>query len=144
VNTPSEMIFRMSVVGIGEDVAVTFFRDQQIESRAVTLMNAPDVPARAQRVTGRDTPVPEVTLVNINPRVLAEFGLPLSSDGVVVAETGPYGARAGLRAGDVISEINGERVSDTGAALRALEASGRWLGLLIVRGGKPLQLKFRL
>jgi len=60
------------------------------------------------------------------------------------AETGPYGARAGLRAGDVIAEINGARVSDTGEALRKLEASGRWLGLLIVRGGKPLQLEFRL
>ena len=144
VNTPSEMIFRMSVVGIGEDVKVTFFREQEIDSRAVTLMSAPDVPARAPVVTGVETPMPEVTLININPRVLAQFGLPLSSDGVVVAETGPYGARAGLRAGDVIAEINGARVSDTGEALRKLEASGRWLGLLIVRGGKPLQLKFRL
>ena len=144
VNTPSEMIFRMSVVGIGEDVKVTFFREQEIDSRAVTLMSAPNVPARAPVVTGVETPMPEVTLININPRVLAQFGLPLSSDGVVVAETGPYGARAGLRAGDVIAEINGARVSDTGEALRKLEASGRWLGLLIVRGGKPLQLKFRL
>ena len=144
VNTPSEMIFRMSVVGIGEDVKVTFFREQEIDSRAVTLMSAPDVPERAPVVTGDETPMPEVTLININPRVLAQFGLPLSSDGVVVAETGPYGARAGLRAGDVIAEINGARVSDTGEALRKLEASGRWLGLLIVRGGKPLQLKFRL
>ena len=144
VNTPSEMIFRMSVVGIGEDVKVTFFREQEIDSRAVTLMSAPDVPARAPVVTGVETPMPEVTLININPRVLAQFGLPLSSDGVVVAETGPYGARTGLRAGDVIAEINGARVSDTGEALRKLEASGRWLGLLIVRGGKPLQLKFRL
>ena len=144
VNTPSEMIFRMSVVGIGEDVKVTFFREQEIDSRAVTLMSAPDVPARAPVVTGDETPMPEVTLININPRVLAQFGLPLSSDGVVVAETGPYGARAGLRAGDVIAEINGARVSDTREALRKLEASGRWLGLLIVRGGKPLQLKFRL
>ena len=144
VNTPSEMIFRMSVVGIGGDVKVTIFREQEIDSRAVTLMSAPDVPARAPVVTGVETPMPEVTLININPRVLAQFGLPLSSDGVVVAETGPYGARAGLRAGDVIAEINGARVSDTGEALRKLEASGRWLGLLIVRGGKPLQLKFRL
>jgi Do/DeqQ family serine protease len=144
VNTPSEMIFRMSVAGIGNEIDVMFFREQEMETRSVTLKAAPDAPSRMALTTGTDTPMPAVVLMNINPSVLAEYGLPLSSNGVVVADTGPYGARAGLRAGDVITEINGARVSDTGEAQRKLKASGRWLSLLIERGGKPLQLKFRL
>jgi Do/DeqQ family serine protease len=144
VNTPAEMIFRMSVAGIGNTAEVSVFHEGNIATRGVTLTTAPDVPARKALVTGDNTPLPGVTLLNVNPAVLAEFGLPLSSDGVVVADTGPLGARAGLRAGDVITEINGTRVSDTRAAQRKLAASGRWLSLTVERGGQLLQLRFRL
>jgi len=144
VNTPAEMIFRMTVAGIGNETEVTFFSEEEIDTRPVTLARAPDMPPRAALVTDDDTPLPQVQLININPAVLAEFGLPLSSDGVVVADTGPFGARAGLRVGDVITEINGARVSDTGEAARKLAASGRWLSLSVERAGQRMQLRFRL
>lgn len=144
VNTPAEMIFRMTVAGIGNETEVMFFREQETETRPVTLTSAPDLPPRAALTTGDDTPLPQVRLINVNPAVLADFGLPLSSDGVVVADTGPFGARAGLRVGDVITEINDARVSDTGEAARKLAASGRWLSLGIERAGQRIQLRFRL
>lgn len=143
VNTPSEMIFRMTVTGLGNQARVEFFREGETDFRKVELLAAPEEPSRQDVTTGRDTPVPQVRLSNINPAVLAEYDLPLGLDGVVVTEPGPFGARAGLRLGDVIRGINGERVSDTGEALRRLEASGRWVRLDIIRAGRPLSLRFR-
>lgn len=144
VNSPGEMIFRMTVTGIGNAAEIMFFREGETDTRAVKLVAAPESPPRMQRLTGRDTPLPEVLLTNINPAVLAEYGLPLRSDGVVVQEAGPFGARAGLRAGDVIRAINGSRVSNTREAARRLAESGRWLRLDVERAGRPLQLRFRL
>lgn len=143
VNTPSEMIFRMAVTGLGNQARVEFFRAGETDYRKVRLLAAPEEPERQAVTTGRDTPVPQVRLSNINPAVLAEYGLPLGSDGVIVTEPGPLGARAGLRTGDVIRGINGNRVSDTGEALRLLEASGRWVRIDIVRSGRPISLSFR-
>ncbi|RFP87783.1 PDZ domain-containing protein [Rhodobacteraceae bacterium 63075] len=143
VNTPSEMIFRMTVTGLGNQARVEFFRAGETDYRKARLLAAPEDPPRQAVTTGRDTPVPQVRLSNVNPAVLAEYALPLGSDGVIVTEPGPLGARAGLRAGDVIREVNGNRVSDTGEALRLLQASGRWVRLDIVRSGRPLSLSFR-
>jgi len=143
VNTPLEMIFRMTVTGLGNEARVEFFRAGETDYRKVRLLAAPEEPPRQAVTTGRDTPVPQVRLSNVNPAVLAEYALPLGSDGVIVTEPGPLGARAGLRAGDVIRGINGNRVSDTGEALRLLQASGRWVRLDIVRSGRPLSLSFR-
>lgn len=143
VNTPSEMIFRMTVTGLGNQARVEFFRAGETDYRKARLLAAPEEPPRQAVTTGRDTPVSQVRLSNVNPAVLAEYALPLGSDGVIVTEPGPLGARAGLRAGDVIREVNGNRVSDTGEALRLLQASGRWVRLDIVRSGHPLSLSFR-
>ncbi len=144
VNTPSEMIFRMGVAGIGNQSQVLVFSEGETDTRKVRLAGPPNTPAREEVETGTDTPLPGVRLSNINPAVLAEFSLPLSSNGVVVTEPGPLGARAGLRPGDVIRAINSDRVSDTAEALRKLEKSGRWMSLSLERGGQSLQLKFRL
>lgn len=144
VNAPSEMIFRMSVTGSGEEVAVTFFRGGELIERKVTLMPAPDTPARNEITLSEDTPLPQMVLSNLNPAVLAEFDLPLTSVGVLVREPGPYGLRAGLQSGDVIRQVNGESVSETGEAQQRLQDSGRWLGLTVERGGRAMKLRLRL
>ncbi|MBU2980270.1 trypsin-like peptidase domain-containing protein [Lentibacter algarum] len=144
VNTPAEMIFRMSVSGVGNESRIQVFTDGETDHRIVRLTTPPDRPARDELLTDKSTRIPGVKLSNINPAVLAEHGLPLRSDGVVVVDPGPLGTRAGLRRSDVIMLINGERVSDTGEARRKLEASGRWMSLGVERGGQRVTLKFRL
>ncbi len=144
VNTPSEIIFRMGVAGIGNQSQVLVFSEGETDTRNVRLAAAPDVPERAEVRTDKETPLPGILLSNVNPAVLAEFSLPLGANGVVVADPGPLGVRVGLRLGDVITQINGERVSDTAEALRRLRKSGRWMSLGLERAGQGLQLKFRL
>ncbi|MFD1157343.1 trypsin-like peptidase domain-containing protein [Roseovarius aestuarii] len=144
VNTPAEMIFRMSVAGMGDQARVSVLRNGKARDATVSLMPAPDKPARAEVETGKRSAIPGMRLSNINPAVVAEFGLPLNAVGVLVVDPGRLGARAGLRAGDVLRGINDEPASDTATATALLERKARWLSLDVQRGAKRSVLRFRL
>jgi len=144
VNTPAEMIFRMSVAGIGAEATITRLRQGQAEEITLTLTAPPDTPPRAQSQTGRSAAIPGMTVSTINPVVLAQYDLPLAASGVVVDDPGPVGARVGLRPGDILRKVNGVDVANTDSALALLtDARGR-LTLEVQRGGQRLVMRFRL
>jgi len=144
VNSPAEMVYRLSLAGIGAEATVTRIREGAQEEIAVTLTAAPETPPRDRRVTGRDAALPGVSLVTINPAVIEEYGLPLGAAGVLVEDTGPYGARAGLRPGDILRQIDGRQTPDTATATAALRDAGRVLVLGVLRDGRNLSLRLRL
>lgn len=144
VNTPAEMVFRMTVAGMGADARVVYARDGKSHEVSVPMIVAPETPARDTRTLTKAAVLPEVTLSNVNPGVLAQFGLPLSASGVVVENPGPYGARAGLQPGDILLRINGDEVADTKAAERALTARMKTLSLDVQRGLQRVSMRFRL
>ena len=144
VNTPDEMVFRMTVAGLGNSVPVTRVRGGQAQQVEVALIVAPDQPPRAAVVTGERAALPGMELWSINPAVLAEIGLPLSVEGVVVADPGPAGSRAGLKRGDVLRAIDGAVVADTAQATAALDAARRSLTLDVQRGTQRIVMRFRL
>lgn len=145
VNTPAEMVFRMSVAGIGQTASVTRIRDAgPAEKVEVALIAAPDDPPRDQRVTGRRSAIPGLMLSNINPVVISEHGLPLTVTGVIVEDPGPVGARAGLRRGDILRAINGTDAGDTATAAALLEDANRRLTLDVQRGTRRMAMRFRL
>jgi Do/DeqQ family serine protease len=141
VNTPSEMVYRMSVAGTRE-VMIDRVRDGEVSTVEVGLMTAPDEPPRDLRSLGRRSALPELTLMQINPAVIHEFNLPLTMSGVLVADPGPYGARVGLRAGDVLRAVNGREVETPRDAERALSEPGGYR-LAVQRGGSQVMLAFR-
>ncbi len=144
VNTPAEMIFRMSVEGLGGKVDIEFIRDGTTDVTEIDLISAPDEPARDQRTTNDGSVIPGMTLSRINPSVMAEYDLPLSATGVLIEDPGRIGARAGLRAGDILLAVNGDAVEDTKAAEAALRAGGRRLQLDVLRDGQKVSMRFRL
>lgn len=144
VNTPAEMIFRMSVAGLGTEAQVRRIRDGREERVAVRLIAPPDEPPRAALRTGRRAAIPGLTLSNINPAVIAEQGLPLAAEGVLVTDPGELGLRAGLRAGDILRAVNGREARDTETASALLRQARRRLALEVQRGGRRLILRFRL
>jgi Do/DeqQ family serine protease len=144
VNTPDEMVFRMTVAGLGNSVPITRVRAGKMEETAVRLIPAPDTPARDMLRTGPRTLLPGMELSNINPAVLAELGLPLGATGVAITDPGPAAARVGLARGDVLRAINGTAATDTAAAAGLLETSGRWLSLDVQRGDQRQVLRLRL
>ena len=81
--------------------------------------------------------------------VSAAFGLAPNTEGVLVAAiTDPNtpGAKAGLKAGDVIIDFNGQKVTESGELQKAVGNSpvGSQVTLTVLRDGKPVQLKATL
>ena len=141
VNTPGELVYRMSVAREA-DVLVDYIRRGKRGSVLVTLAPPPDDPPRADTELPRDTVLPGLKLVRINPAVIAEYGLPLEASGVLVTEPGRFGARVGLRPGDVIQLINGTRVDTPQMVEAALSRPGQFR-LAVQRGNGRVVLSFR-
>ena len=144
VNTPAEMIFRMSVAGIGQTVDVAALKDGEMATVPVRLIDAPEEPGRDTVTTSRKSSVPDMVLSNINPAVLGQYGLPLSLSGVVIEEPGPTGGRMGLRPGDVLLSIDEQQIATTGEARDALRKARRVVTIEIQRGNQRLVSRFRL
>ena len=144
VNTPPEMMFRMSVVGLGAKARIGYVRDGKNHQATVRLIGAPEVPPRDPVQTGQGSPIPGLQLETVNPAVIAERGLPPDTTGVVVADPGPIGARVGLLAGDVIRAINGTPVNTGAAVLEVLPTADRRLEIGLLRQGRQMVLRLRL
>ncbi|MDK3018696.1 trypsin-like peptidase domain-containing protein [Pseudodonghicola flavimaris] len=144
VNSAPEMVFRMTVTGIGETAKFTRVRDGQPEEIAVRMIPAPNKPAAEPITLGDKTVLPGLSVARINPAVITRVDLPLSAEGVVITDPGRYGARAGLRPGDVIVSINDVAISRTGDVKKALTDPGRWLKMDLLRHGQQVSLRFRL
>ncbi|MCQ0093687.1 trypsin-like peptidase domain-containing protein [Roseovarius sp. M141] len=145
VNGPAEMIYRMTVAGIGAELMVTAVQGGVQRDIAVPMQRAPESPPRATLTTGARAALPGVTLSTINPAVMAEYDLPLTaSSGVLVVDPGEIGARAGLRAGDTLLSINGAEVATSTDASAALERARGRLALDVQRGQRRLTMRFRL
>lgn len=144
VNTPAEMVFRMSVAGLGSMAEVLMVRGGEVQSRKVQLDVAPNTPARDRMETGRKSALPGLVMSNINPAVLGQYGLPLSLTGVVVENPGELGARMGLAAGDVLRVIDGQNVETTKQVDEALRIARKRLTLEVQRGTRRVVMRFRL
>ena len=143
VNTPAEMLFRMSVEGLGEEVEMVYLRNGDLFRTNVDLIAPPDDPPREARVLSERELLTGLEVARINPAVSAQLGLPLNKDGVVVIEPGPLGRRVGLRIGDVIRRVDRfviQSPTDVGPALR--QAAPNVL-IEAERGGQRLILRFR-
>lgn len=144
VNTPPEMIFRMSVAGIGGTPTVTRLRGTEKAEVTVAMTVAPDDPPAQELMLGDDTVMPGLIVARANPVTIARFGMPLATTGVVVVDPGAAGGRAGLRIGDIILSINKQNITLSDDVRVALTGPGRRLRMDLKRRGQRVSLRFRL
>ncbi len=144
VNTPAEMIYRMSVAGLGGQAVVTRLRDGDASDITLDLIAAPEDPPRDRLRTTRRAAIPDLTLEQVNPAVISAFGLPLMAEGVVVADPGEIGARVGLRPGDILRAINRASVSTPAEVAAQLESVRGRVVLRVQRGTQIISLRFRV
>ena len=144
VNTPAEMVYRMSVVGLGNTAAVSSVRKGVERSFEVAMIAAPDTPARMLTKLGQGSVLPGLQVVRINPAVIAEMNLPLEAHGVLVADPGPFGAQVGLRRGDVILAINGIDIQVPDEVATLFGGQVRRFEIVVQRGTRRSFLRFRV
>ncbi len=143
VNSPQELMFRLSAGGIGGEATLTWQRGTERREARVALVAPPETPAR-NRLTVRSSALRGLVAETINPAVAAEQGLDPQASGVVVVEVADLAARAGLQPGDVLLSVNRQRVGDTAALDRALSDPSRYWEVELVRGGRRSVLRFRI
>ncbi|MEP4195594.1 MAG: trypsin-like peptidase domain-containing protein [Aliishimia sp.] len=142
VNSPPEMIYHMTVRGVGETLRVVRNRNGRELGLNVRLTEAPDDPPSDARTLPEASGLPELAFANANPALMAQFDLPIEMSGVLITNPGPYGARVGVRAGDLVLSVNGQTVANSKDAAAALEQRGRYR-LTLRRGTQRVELSFR-
>lgn len=144
VNSPAEMLFRMSIAGLGGVARVTRIQDGKLSEVDVPMILAPDDPPAEPHTLSDQTVLPGLELSRVNPAVIARFGLPFSLSGVIVTTTGQIGARAGLQQGDVILAVNSDEMERPLDVEEALRNPGRRVTMDVWRRGQRIALRFRL
>jgi serine protease Do len=88
-----------------------------------------------------------VTLEPVNADLAQQFGLSNTNGAIVTDVTpGQPGAKAGLKSGDVITAIDGQKVTDsTDLTMKVTEhAPGQTVALDVIRDGKPMKVNVTL
>jgi Do/DeqQ family serine protease len=143
VGDSNDLRNRIGSLTPGSAVTLDVVRDGQERQVRVTLGELPSSERPAAAASGS---VGErgLTLERLTPDMAARLGLPRNSGGVIVTgiEPGSPAARAGLRQGDLIRQVNNRRVTNPAEVRELLsqEDDGRPALLLVERDGQPLYL----
>ena len=143
INSPAEMLYRMSVVGIGTAVDVSYLSQGILKSSKIDLVEMPNWEAK-QVTLGPEFIFMDLHISELTPEFQSKFGLSFSSDGLIVLDPGRITSRLGLRRGDLLGEVNGkpvDTIEDAISAISSIKSSG---SITIIRSGRRVSLRFRL
>ena len=133
VDSPHALFIRTAEIPVGRSVVVRFYRNGGIGEANVTMTTPP--PPLDESITPPTPPVP-------TPVILSALGLGLAgkpaSNGVVsgvavISAKGPA-AKAGIVAGDVIEQVNGQNVATAADVQAQLKALGKLPPVFLVSG----------
>ncbi len=143
INSPAEMLYRMSVAGIGAAVDVSYLSGGIIKSSKIDLIEIPNFKAK-EVILGPEFIFIDLRISEVTPEFQSKFGLSFSSTGLIVLDPGRIASRLGLRRGDLLREINGKSVDtieDVTSAISSIHSTG---SITIIRSGRQVSLRFRL
>ncbi|MBV9076531.1 MAG: PDZ domain-containing protein, partial [Methylobacteriaceae bacterium] len=139
VDDPDAFGWRFALKGVSGETPVTVNRGGKPLTLTVKLMPPPEIPPReATRIRAR-SPFQGATAMNGSPAVAEELRLE-TSEGVVISavEDGSIAAGLGLQKGDVVRQVNGEKVATTRDLDRIARAGAPVWRVTIERNGQTL------
>jgi serine protease Do len=142
VATPRELAIDVAAAHPGSETKLEVLRDGKAQSVSVTLASVKnDAAATREGGGGQDQPSVGVALGSLTPELRGELDLPARTHGAVVTsvQPGSPAAQAGIREGDVIIGVDGEKIASPGEAVKAIHASVRKdhaVALRILRDGQ--------
>ncbi|MCP5361032.1 MAG: Do family serine endopeptidase [Hyphomicrobiales bacterium] len=137
--------FRIATGTLGEVVPITILRDGQAQTLHITLLPPPENVPREETALKGDHPLSGATIANLSPVIADELSLDAVSGVVILAvERGSTAARLGLSEGDIIANINNQRMESVQEVGSAVAKPQREWVLKIKRGPQVLTLTLRL
>src|SRR5499426_4075005 len=114
VDDPNAFDYRFGTKALGGSARLEILRGGREQSATVSLRSAPATP-RDEIVIRSRSPFSGVKIANLSPALAEELQLQNVDQGVAIVDvdTGSYASNLGFQRGDVIEEVNGERISKT-------------------------------
>ena len=143
VDDPDAFGWRFALKGLSGEAPLTVNRRGKRQALAIKLGAPPEVPARDAVTPKGRVPFSGATLVNLSPAVSDEMHVELQ-EGVIVTsvEEGSTADRLGFQKGDVVLQINGERIGTTRTFEGMLRSGARSWEVSIRRAGQVLTTVF--
>jgi serine protease Do len=135
IGDSNELRNRIASTKPGSDVALEIVRNGSTQTVRATLDTM--APAKGERPSRNEDSEGSgygMTVEPLTPQIARELRLTRHNDGVVVSDVDPDGAAAtaGIRAGDVITQVNGEAVTTPSELKAALMKAGNRPALLLI------------
>ena len=143
VDDPNAFDYRFVTQPLGGTAKLAFWRGGKEYVANVALTTAPDLPRDEITIRSR-SPLGGATVANLSPALADQLQLSNLDKGVVVVGVadGSYAASFGFRRGDVILDVNGERIARTADLERATRNPARLWRVAIERGGRKISAVF--
>ncbi|MGA7324695.1 MAG: PDZ domain-containing protein, partial [Rhodomicrobium sp.] len=140
VSDPNAFQYYFTTKGTSGEVSLEVLRAGTRRKLTLPLMQAPEHPPRDVRDLKGNNPFSGAKVANLSPAVADELSIP-DTKGVVVVETEAYSIarRIGVQPGDIIVEINGEKVETTKGLEKLVTKSARVWRMSIQRGGQLIR-----
>lgn len=142
VDDPRAFHYRFSTGGIGGKARLDVLRGGETRVARVEQIAAPEDPPRDTRKLQGRHPFSGAQVANLSPALAEELSIDEDSRGVIVlgVDRGSTASRLGLRPGDLILEINGNRVGSVNGLARIVERRARRWQLTVGRNGRELNV----
>jgi Do/DeqQ family serine protease len=143
VEDPNAFDYRFATKPLGGSAKLGVLRAGREQAATVALQSAPETP-RDEIVIRSRSPFSGVKIANLSPALADELQVRNAEDGVVIVDvdSGSYASNLGFQRGDVIQEVNGERIAKTRDLERLSGVPSRSWRIIILRGGQKISAVF--
>ncbi len=141
VEDPNAFDYRFATRPLGGTAQVDVLRAGKTVKLTVPLQTAPDTGRDEIVLTGR-SPLQGAKVANISPAVADELHLDSDTEGVVVTDlaNGGTAANVGFQKGDIIVNVNNQKIARTGDLEKATHEQARVWRITLVRGGQQINV----
>jgi Do/DeqQ family serine protease len=143
VEDPNAFDYRFATKPLGGTARLGIVRGGREQTVTIALQIAPEIP-REEIVIRSRSPFSGMKIANLSPALVDELQVRNAEEGVVVVDVdnGSYASNLGFQRGDVIQEVNGERVTRTHDLERVSKTPNRAWRIVIVRNGQKISAVF--
>ena len=143
VGDSNGMRYRVATKRPGDTVSVRYHRDGAPRTVSLRVALPPD-DARDESTMDARNPMQGARVANITPALADELQMDLMATGVVVisVEDGSSARRFGFQEGDVVRQVNNDRIATVAQLRDALDTTEGWR-ITLQRGGQTLNLAVR-
>jgi len=143
VDDTNAMRYRVATKRPGDAVSVRYYRDGGPRTVSLRVSLPPDDAREESTISGRN-PMEGARVANITPALADELQMDLMATGVVVLaiDDSSSAERFGFRQGDIVRQVNNDRIANVAQLRRALDGADAWR-ITLQRGDQTLNLAVR-